>query len=437
MNKLKRKQVISLTLTLCLLYSLGLFISVKAEWTPTDYYNVYFLSDAQDSDIGTDMPFSEVIEDSNVDFTWEVAFFIGDLVDDGGKPSEYAQFFRIRNDSVKAREQWYFLTGNHERYEAADAENWLKYVDPMGENESTSFVNNSNRTYQLENASQYCYEVKIGGNVVVLMMGVYLPTSNYAYPYFDWWKARVENNTDKIVITCTHQPLYRSGLSNYSHTGVDNFVDTSTQFQDYLATHPDACDLWLCGHFHFRTTETRIVYAHEVNDDDLNMNTTFMYIACVLGNNDNNRAHTYLFNFTNGSNILKVGEYNHEHDCWNYSGDNNPGNVTITLSRDFEFEPQADSNDIQFISINGQTNETTIYNATPTINWTRVENTSQYWLQIDNNVDFSSPEINITNINQYIYPAHYSENSTRVSFTLPNPIVNYDKYYCRVRACSR
>lgn len=93
--------------------------------------------------------------------------------------------------------------------------------------------------------------------------------------------------------------------------------------------------------------------------------------------------------------------------------------------------------EIQFISIDGGTNGTTTFDSTPTFNWTRVDDTSQYWLQIDNNADFSSPEVNITDINQYLYPSHYSENATRVSFTLPNPISNYDKYYCRVKAYTK
>jgi hypothetical protein len=90
--------------------------------------------------------------------------------------------------------------------------------------------------------------------------------------------------------------------------------------------------------------------------------------------------------------------------------------------------------EIEFIDINGGINGTIIYNATPTFNWTIVNDASQYWLQIDNNVDFSSPEINITNINQYTYPSNCDINSTRVSFTLSVGLTNYDKYYCRVKA---
>ncbi len=89
----------------------------------------------------------------------------------------------------------------------------------------------------------------------------------------------------------------------------------------------------------------------------------------------------------------------------------------------------------QFISIDNGINGTLVYNSTPTFNWTKPNyDISQYNLQIDNNVDFNSPEINITDVNQYIYPSEYSENATRISFILPSgySLPKYDIYYCRV-----
>ena len=93
--------------------------------------------------------------------------------------------------------------------------------------------------------------------------------------------------------------------------------------------------------------------------------------------------------------------------------------------------------DIQFLSINSGTNGTIVYSSTPTINWTIVTNTLQYHLEIDNNADFSSPEVNITDINQWNYPANCNINSTRVSFILPSELSTYSKYYMRVKTLSR
>jgi len=95
------------------------------------------------------------------------------------------------------------------------------------------------------------------------------------------------------------------------------------------------------------------------------------------------------------------------------------------------------SDGIEILFIEGNVNVSTIYTATPTINWTVVEDTSQYHLEIDNNADFSSPEVNYTDINQYNYPTYCLINATRVSFTLPSGLPSYDTYYMKVRALTR
>jgi len=106
----------------------------------------------------------------------------------------------------------------------------------------------------------------------------------------------------------------------------------------------------------------------------------------------------------------------------------------VTQGNDWVTE---NDNEIEFISIDSNLNVSTIYSPTPTINWTIVENTAQYHLEIDNNVDFSSPEVNYTNINQYNYPSNCNINATRVSFTLPSELPKYNTYYMRVRAYTK
>jgi len=92
------------------------------------------------------------------------------------------------------------------------------------------------------------------------------------------------------------------------------------------------------------------------------------------------------------------------------------------------------SDEIRFLYINGLGNDSAIQDSTPTINWTVMEDASQYHLEIDDDADFSSPEVNYTDINQWNYPAKCNINSTRVSFTLPTPLPGYGEYYMRVRA---
>lgn len=88
----------------------------------------------------------------------------------------------------------------------------------------------------------------------------------------------------------------------------------------------------------------------------------------------------------------------------------------------------------EFISIDGDGNRTTVHTATPTFNWTVDANTSQYWLQIATDSLFANLAVNLTDINEFNYPTYYDENSTRVSFTLPNEnsLIANNTYYCKV-----
>jgi len=122
-------------------------------------------------------------------------------------------------------------------------------------------------------------------------------------------------------------------------------------------------------------------------------------------------------------------------DIWIYLAVQDGKGVTTFRFGD-EPDPEPEEKP-QFLSIEENTNGTTIYNSTPTINWSVVGNTSQYWLQIDNNADFSSPEVNITDINQYNYPSNCNINATRVSFTLPTPLPSYNVYHMRVKAYTK
>lgn len=91
----------------------------------------------------------------------------------------------------------------------------------------------------------------------------------------------------------------------------------------------------------------------------------------------------------------------------------------------------------EFITIDGGINMTNVYTSTPTFKWTRITNATQYQLQISNNFIFTDLVISLLDINEYTYPAYYSQDTTNVSFTLPPsyPLPTFNKlYYCRVRA---
>jgi len=89
---------------------------------------------------------------------------------------------------------------------------------------------------------------------------------------------------------------------------------------------------------------------------------------------------------------------------------------------------------IQFISIQGNGNQTTIYTSTPTFNWTNID-AGRYNLQIATDAEFTSLVVDLDDINVYNYPSYYTSDSSNVSFTLPTGygLTNYGSYYCRVR----
>jgi len=102
----------------------------------------------------------------------------------------------------------------------------------------------------------------------------------------------------------------------------------------------------------------------------------------------------------------------------------------------FRFGDQEDPDTSpQFINIDGRANATTLYNSTPTFNWTIKSGAEKYQLQIATDSAFSSLVVNLEDVCETIYPDEYSE-PENVSFILPtaNALPQYDTYYCRVRA---
>jgi len=86
-----------------------------------------------------------------------------------------------------------------------------------------------------------------------------------------------------------------------------------------------------------------------------------------------------------------------------------------------------------FLSIGGGGNGTHFSNPKPEFIWNRISNVSFYILQIANDSIFTDIIFNFS-VNQYVYPYHYSINSTSVIFTLPMNLPYKRMYYARVLA---
>jgi len=263
----------------------------------------------------------------------------------------------------------------------------------------------------------------------------------------------VELNNGSIYRTIRGDGSPNNRHYSFSHDYGDNWLLNGQQGANFFPYHPDMVDPESWASI-ARLTSTsdgydknRIIIVWNNATSRIDLSVGISYNECEtdgynsgfnvtkeLEDPEDGHQYPYLLIAPNKTIILT-----HRYDG-GYSGKTDIEIVQFNVEwisdgMDTVIAPQ--DNEIEFISICGQTNGTTIYLNKPTINWTVVTNASMYWLQIDNNNDFSSPEINYTDINEYNYPVNCDINTTRVSFTLPDSLPSYDRYYMRVRAYTR
>jgi len=162
---------------------------------------------------------------------------------------------------------------------------------------------------------------------------------------------------------------------------------------------------------------------------------TWAYTANLSG--DDYEAHPKLI--VSANNTILVGykeDYPDDVGHWSYENWVHQFNLEY-LTNGYDILPEDSREQIQFISINNKSNGTSISYSTPIFNWTYINNTAQYWLQIANDSAFSDLVVDLSNINYINYPIEYKEEAN-VSFTLPYEyrLTEYKKYYCRVRGYS-
>lgn len=94
------------------------------------------------------------------------------------------------------------------------------------------------------------------------------------------------------------------------------------------------------------------------------------------------------------------------------------------------------SSDVEFVSINGQGNNSYVSVDNRTFVWDNVTNVDRFQLQVANSSTFASPFIDLNDINKTNYPSHYSASGDQVTFILPDAynITYMGCHYYRVRA---
>lgn len=453
----KKILVVLLTISVILLVSgTSMFYNgiAKAEGDGDNTFVVWVMSD---NHVGGQLAagcsldtLSDVINDSNIYFDWDICLVVGDQVQIPNDSNYTLWQDTILSYSNHPREDFYVIAGNHEGQCIDYPDNspstgyfylWQKYADPKGTNTSTSYVNSTNRTYPICNDSvsggagspddgqfRYTFEAH---NIEFIMMSIDIwlgGGSPDGHPYNSWYNTIVDDTSDKIKIVCTHLPISDCGLALRGGTAA---IDSAhgASFKSKLQSNPKATDIWLTGHNHYLegTGETRFINT---------WNTTFINIADTFGNLNNCRGRSFIFTFTNNSNQVTMGEFHHYYNDWEHTGQTNPGNHTITLHHDFIYQSTSEEETLQFISIDGGGNGTIITSNIPVINWTVTSNAIKYSLQIATDSSFTNIVTDLADINIYNYPTEYNEVGSTVSFTLPsaNALSVFQTYYFRVRA---
>lgn len=411
----------------------------------------------------------DVLQDAEIYFPeWDICLVLGDIAHTS-LTGQFDDWRNTQNTSNRDLEEFYLLSGNHDQNWNA----WNTKIDVTGSHPETSFINNSKRPFQITNASQTCYEIQIKNstittNLVILMMGADVNdtdngASSMLYPYYDWWRKRIENHTNDIVITCTHHQLYYAGLSYYGslvrtkfvreHDSDGFFPTNYTKYMNVTEGHEKACDIWTFGHMHGVDTGTAFINASDTNYNGYELNCTFFFSSSIYADSQGGifsgdpEAHTFLLTFSNNSDTVQMGDFDHTHDLWD-SG--YIGNKTLYLHHPFilqetSSESNQTNNKMQFIEIGGGTNGTVVTSSTPTFNWTNISQTQGYWydvisyrLRIANDSNFTDIVVDLSNItkkNTYL-SSYIVDNSTTISFTLPAKyaLEKSKTYYCDVRS---
>jgi len=401
---------------------------------------------------------SFILRDAKSDDTTIVVWLCADphIGQGATSPSEKAKFWDAINDTNSIGVDYAFCVGdciyNTGSYWADFKECWDTLNVTYYKNITVGnhdFDWNDNTNSPLYGAEHEWYYVDIGNIRVVVGGDERTKFDNYNghgecfmynFAQQNFINSTIQNasNNSMNAWILFHQPLNdtvdRSDEHDYWCISETNSTyDGAPKFNamlKYLQNHGMSPSLMASGHTHNSVTDNS-------SSEILMMkkyNVTMLQIGSITGASGLPDGHDpcsrYLY-LTVGSSTVTVKSYNHANNSFVASRE-----YTFELAYPFSLSGSDSSQDIQFISIDGGGNGTVISTPTPTFNWSVVNHTTRYQLQIANDSSFSDIVIDISDINEQNYPSEYDENSTRVSFQLPSShALQWQKtYYCRVRA---
>ncbi|MCP4639127.1 MAG: hypothetical protein GY851_01770 [bacterium] len=288
-------------------------------------------------------------------FAWDIAVHLGDLSGSQPPPTDAEGPEVVRQFSAgktHGRERFYNIAGNHDASGPDEPCQWWyrKWVDPVGRSTEFSTVDARDRPYAIEGTwERYSFRV---GNILFLMMsdrndggppvgrgerGGY-PAGAVTSETFEWWKGMVESNQDCIIISTHHHMLKETTVASGPWEGFTKKVDGSWKslyhgyypkggpegasylyflddtpdaqaFEQYLANHPGAIDLWLGAHTH-STPDDRTGGRSHI---ETKWGVHFVNVAALTQYHVSSTTvpMSRLLEFDKGSDAVKVGCYLH------------------------------------------------------------------------------------------------------------------------------
>ncbi|MCU0821392.1 MAG: metallophosphoesterase [Spirochaetes bacterium] len=261
------------------------------------YFKIWALSDIQPREKAECDYFETAVSDINKNVPdVDIAIVGGDIIHWSKSKKYYECYINTRQKSYI--KYWYEIAGNHDH---KDYDNYQKYID-----------------------KPLFYSVT-AGNIIILLLSDINKVADTEIPdrAFLWWKEKVIENQDRIIITVTHGLLKQSGL--FGTIEPTRNIRHSEQFTEVLRKY--RVDIWLCGHAHIpHWIDSRINIKKRLGG------TLFINVSAIRGNFFKNPESDILI-FKKGSDIVQVKSRDHEDaefDGWL--------GIDFRLSRKFEWD---------------------------------------------------------------------------------------------------
>jgi hypothetical protein len=313
-------------------------------------------------------------------FDWDIAINVGDFSGNQEPPEDDEGREVVKQYGVATkhrREDVYDIAGNHDANRHGEPTQWWfrKWIDPLRENTRFSGVDAARRRYPVTGTWER-YEFRVG-NVLFLMMSdrndLQVPVGRGrrgGYPAgavtgdtVAWWQERVNANRDSIIVSAHHHMLRETTVGSGDWEGLIKnpdgtfkgryhghqadagsagegasylyFVDDKPKamaFENYLAAHPGAIDLWFGGHTHTNPDDNFNGRTHI----ERKWGSTFINCCALTRFHGSQRSGpmSRLLTFTEGSASVRVECYLHT-NTHAPQGWYPPAERTITLNKPF------------------------------------------------------------------------------------------------------